>query len=311
MKKKLLENKNLPFIVFSSIFGALALSAIIVFWAFKDAEWVEVYQMALRWLVLPFCTFIASYYGTLKAAPKGLMWLCPVAFGLGISIVEWATYGSFSIVLLAVGALASLFGFTFAKMDRVEKAKEAKAAKIHAAMEAADVSESAAGAVNDEYVPHPDFIPDEDDTWADEIIAAEGFGEIKVDYAEPDPDFSIDAPDESENENNSEAEEEFTSNEESVKIDEAISDAADLDESTGELLSDSYEYANDEDSENGSKYTAEIDRVREDNGSEHCDNSSDDAASDTEAVTAEGVEDDDSQCALNDSCDQNDPDSVD
>ena len=311
MKKKLLENKNLPFIVFSAIFGALALSAIIVFWAFKDAEWVEVYQMALRWLVLPICALVASYLGTLKVAPKGLMWLCPVAFGLGISIVEWATYGFFSIVLLAVGALASLFGFTFAKMDRVEKAKEARAAKIHAAMEAADVSESLADDGNDEYVPHPDFIPDEDDTWADEVIAAEGFGEIKVDYAEPDPDFSIDAPDESEKECDSRVGEEFTSNEEPAKIDEAISDAANSSESTSESLFDSCEYENYEDNDNGSKDIAESDHERENNNSEHCDNGSDDAASDTEAVTVEGAEDDGSQCAIDDSCDQNDSDSTD
>ena len=188
---------NLPFIVFSAIFGAIALSAIIIFWVGKDAEWVEVYQMAVRWLVLPICSLVASYVGTLKKAPGGLMWLCPVAFGVGMSVVEWATYGSFSIVLLVMGALASLFGFTFAKMDRTEKARAAKAKKIRAAMESGEELEKLDVNAEADENPHPDFIPDEDDTWADEVIANEGFGDMKVDYAESDPDFSIDAPDES------------------------------------------------------------------------------------------------------------------
>lgn len=199
MENQNVQNKrdiNLPFIVFSAIFGALALSAIIIFWIDKDAEWVEVYQMAVRWLVLPICSLVASYVGTLKKAPKGLMWLCPVAFGVGMSVVEWATYGSFSIVLLVMGALASLFGFTFAKMDRAEKARAAKAEKIRAAMESGEELEKHEVKAEEDENPHPDFIPDEDDTWADEVIAKEGFGDIKVDYAESDPDFSIDAPDE-------------------------------------------------------------------------------------------------------------------
>lgn len=193
------NKKNVPFIVFSAIFGALALSAVIIFWAWKDAEWVEVYQMAMRWLVLPVCALVASYTGTIHKAPKGLMWLCPIAFGLGISVVEWATYGSFSVVLLFMGALASLFGFTFAKQDRAEKAKAAKAAKIREAMECGEeLIESKESDVNGGSDPHPDFIPDENDTWADEVIANEGFGDLKVDYAESDPDFTIDAPEEAE-----------------------------------------------------------------------------------------------------------------
>lgn len=198
MKNHTVQNKkdiNLPFVVFSAIFGALAVSAIIIYHVDKDAEWVEIYQMAMRWLVLPICSLVASYMGTLKKEPKGLMWICPVAFGAGISIVEWATYGSFSIVLLLMGALASLFGFTFAKMDRAEKARAAKAAKIRVAMESVEKpEESGAEASSEDGNPHSDFIPDEDDTWADDVIAREGFGDVKVDYAESDPDFSIDAP---------------------------------------------------------------------------------------------------------------------
>ena len=198
MENKHLEKKNienLPFIIFSAVFGVLALSAIIVFWTCGDAEWVELYQMAMRWLVLPICALVASYVGTLKKAPRGLMWLCPVVFGVGISVVEWATYGSFSIVLLVMGAAASLFGFTFAKMDRAEKAREARVAKKRAAMAEAS-EEPSRTPVADEYNPGSDYIPDEDDTWADKVIAEEGFHEVKVDYAESDPDFSIDAPEE-------------------------------------------------------------------------------------------------------------------
>ena len=230
MENKQLEKKNvenLPFIIFSAIFGALALSAIIIFWACGDAEWVEVYQMAMRWLILPIAALVASYVGTLKKAPHGLMWLCPVAFGVGISIVEWATYGSFSIVLLIMGAGASLFGFTFAKMDRTEKAREARAAKKRAAMEGASVEPSETIAA-DEYNPGSDFIPDEDDTWADNVIAEEGFGEVKVDYAESDPDFSIDAPEKSLDEARSE---------EDAAIDDADTEASeerDLETCAGE-----------------------------------------------------------------------------
>ena len=197
----IMENKtqvkkiNLPFVVFSSIFLALAISAIAFFHLWGDVEWVKLYLVAMRWLILPVLSLVVGYTATINKAPKGLIWLTPLALGFGISLVEWATYGSFSIVLLGLGALAALFGFTFAKMDRKEKAREAKKAAKKAGVVAEEVREVETVARDDEYNPGADYVPDENDTWADEVLAEEGYGEVKVDYAEPDPDFSIDSPD--------------------------------------------------------------------------------------------------------------------
>lgn len=211
MENKVIQNKknvNAPFIAFSTVFGVLALSAIVVFWAWQDAEWVKVYQMAMRWLVLPICALVASYAGTLKKAPKGLVWSCPIAFGVAISLVEYLTYslkdfyageemGSLSVVLILIGALASLFGFTFAKMDRAEKARAARAAKKRDEKEGAEKIEDVKPAIPEyEYNPGSDFIPDENDTWAEKVLSEEGYGDVKVDYVESDPNFSIDSPDE-------------------------------------------------------------------------------------------------------------------
>jgi hypothetical protein len=193
--KTQLKKTNVPFVVFSSIFGALALSAIVFFHLWGDVEWVKLYLVAMRWLVLPILSLVVGYTATINKAPKGLIWLAPVILGFGISLVEWATYGSFSIVLLGLGALAALFGFTFAKMDRKEKAREARKAAKKAGAVAEDMAKPEAAVHDDEYNPGADFVPDDDDTWADEVLAEEGYGEIKVDYAESDPDFTIDSPD--------------------------------------------------------------------------------------------------------------------
>jgi hypothetical protein len=193
--KTQLKKTNVPFVVFSSIFGALALSAIVFFHLWGEVEWVKLYLVAMRWLVLPILSLVVGYTATINKAPKGLIWLVPVILGFGISLVEWATYGSFSIVLLGLGALAALFGFTFAKMDRKEKAREARKAAKKAGAVAEDMAKPKAAVHDDEYNPGADFVPDDDDTWADEVLAEEGYGEIKVDYAESDPDFTIDSPD--------------------------------------------------------------------------------------------------------------------
>jgi hypothetical protein len=193
--KTQLKKTNVPFVVFSSIFGALALSAIVFFHLWGEVEWVKLYLVAMRWLVLPILSLVVGYTANINKAPKGLIWLAPVILGFGISLVEWATYGSFSIVLLGLGALAALFGFTFAKMDRKEKAREARKAAKKAGAVAEDMAKPKAAVHDDEYNPGADFVPDDDDTWADEVLAEEGYGEIKVDYAESDPDFTIDSPD--------------------------------------------------------------------------------------------------------------------
>lgn len=223
--KTQLKKTNVPFVVFSSIFGALALSAIVFFHLWGDVEWVKLYLVAMRWLVLPILSLVVGYTATINKAPKGLIWLAPVILGFGISLVEWATYGSFSIVLLGLGALAALFGFTFAKMDRKEKAREARKAAKKAGAVAEDMANPKAAVHDDEYNPGADFVPDDDDTWADEVLAEEGYGEIKVDYAESDPDFTIDSPDAVNEEG-----------EASVKSedDEAIADAYDADDTMPE-----------------------------------------------------------------------------
>ena len=223
--KTQLKKTNVPFVVFSSIFGALALSAIVFFHMWGDVERVKLYLVAMRWLVLPILSLVVGYTATINKAPKGLIWLAPVILGFGISLVEWATYGSFSIVLLGLGALAALFGFTFAKMDRKEKAREARKAAKKAGAVAEDMAKPKAAVHDDEYNPGADFVPDDDDTWADEVLAEEGYGEIKVDYAESDPDFTIDSPDAVNEED-----------EASVKSedDEAITDAYDTDDAMPE-----------------------------------------------------------------------------
>ena len=223
--KTQLKKTNVPFVVFSSIFGALALSAIVFFHLWGDVEWVKLYLVAMRWLVLPILSLVVGYTATINKAPKGLVWLAPVILGFGISLVEWATYGSFSIVLLGLGALAALFGFTFAKMDRKEKAREARKAAKKAGAVAEDMAKPKAAVHDDEYNPGADFVPDDDDTWADEILAEEGYGEIKVDYAESDPDFTIDSPDAVNEEDEASVESED---------DEAITDAYDTDDTMPE-----------------------------------------------------------------------------
>ena len=198
MENRSKKERNLPLIVFSAIFGVLALSAIILFHILPDAEWVKIYLVAMRWLVLPVCSLVASYTATINKAPKGKMWLLPIIYGVGISLVEWATYGTFSVALVVIGAFASLFGFTFAKMDRAEKAREAKKNAKKTIVE--EAPQPMAEPRADEYNPGADFVPDENDTWADEVLAEEGYGDVKVDYAESDPDFSVDSPDEFVNE---------------------------------------------------------------------------------------------------------------
>lgn len=223
--KTQLKKTNVPFVVFSSIFGALALSAIVFFHLWGDVEWVKLYLVAMRWLVLPILSLVVGYTATINKAPKGLIWLTPVILGFGISLVEWATYGSFSIVLLGLGALAALFGFTFAKMDRKEKAREARKAAKKAGAVAEDMAKPKAAVHDDEYNPGADFVPDDDDTWADEVLAKEGYGEIKVDYAQPDPDFTIDSPNAVNEEDEASVESED---------DEAIADTYDTEETMPE-----------------------------------------------------------------------------
>lgn len=232
--KTQLKKTNVPFVVFSSIFGALALSAIVFFHLWGDVEWVKLYLVAMRWLVLPILSLVVGYTATINKAPKGLIWLAPVILGFGISLVEWATYGSFSIVLLGLGALAALFGFTFAKMDRKEKAREARKAAKKAGAVAEDMAKPKAAVHDDEYNPGADFVPDDDDTWADEVLAEEGYGEIKVDYAESDPDFTIDSPDAVNEEDEASVKSEDDEASAKSEDDEAITDAYDTDETMPE-----------------------------------------------------------------------------
>ena len=209
--------------VFMIIYGVLALSAIAVFWIFKDDQFSVLYVMAALWLALPVGAMVISYSMTAERGPKGLTWLLPVAFGATMCAVEFLTLSLAeilegggripSITLLIIGVSASLIGFTFAKQDRVEKEraerarkkKEAKAAK----KEGKKLSEAKENSANvaqenapktvtheDDYNPGTDFIPDENDTWADEVLEREGYGKEQVEYAEFDSDFSIDLPEE-------------------------------------------------------------------------------------------------------------------
>ena len=221
MEKKALR-KLTKHHVFMIIYGVIALSAVAVFWIFKDNPIATIYDMAVLWLALPVGSMIISYSMTAERGPKGLLWLLPLAFGAVMCAVEFLTLSLAEIVeggtkmpsiaLLLIGAFASLVGFTFAKQDRVEKEraerakrkKEAKAAaktdkKLGKAKDAIDaVEEKAPETVvhEDDYNPGADFIPDENDTWADEVLEREGYGKEQVEYATSDTDFSIDMPEE-------------------------------------------------------------------------------------------------------------------
>ncbi len=195
------------------IYAIFALSEILIYWIFRGQgkEWVETYNHVILYLVLPLGSLFLSYMFTVDKAPKGLKMLIPLAFGVAISLTEYLSYslGDIldgkptipSIILLLYGVFASLFGFTFAKQDRAENARIEKAKKKQQAMcivadEGEDEIREAAPkkSYEDDYNPGREFIPDDDDTWADEVIAKEGFGELKVEYAEHDADFSIDSP---------------------------------------------------------------------------------------------------------------------
>lgn len=221
MEKKALR-KLTKHHVFMIIYGVIALSAVAVFWIFKDNPIATIYDMAVLWLALPVGSMIISYSMTAERGPKGLLWLLPLAFGAVMCAVEFLTLSLAQIVeggtkmpsiaLLLIGAFASLVGFTFAKQDRVEKEraerakrkKEAKAAaktgkKLGKEKDAIDaVEEKAPETVvhEDDYNPGADFIPDENDTWADEVLEREGYGKEQVEYATSDADFSIDMPEE-------------------------------------------------------------------------------------------------------------------
>ena len=247
-----MENKALRKLtkhhVFMIIYGVLALSAIAVFWIFKDNPFSVLYVMAALWLVLPVGSMVVSYAMSAERGPKGLTWLLPVAFGATMCAVEFLTLSlaeiieggqkAPSITLMIVGAFASLIGFTFAKQDRVEKEraerarkkKEAKAAakagkKLSEAEDyhANEAQEKAPETVahEDDYNPSADFIPDENDTWADEVLEREGYGKEQVEYAESDPDFSIDLP-----------EENGIDTPEEIEAEESIKDAAEHAEET-------------------------------------------------------------------------------
>lgn len=221
MEKKALR-KLTKHHVFMIIYGVIALSAVAVFWIFKDNPIATIYDMAVLWLALPVGSMIISYSMSAERGPKGLIWLLPLAFGATMCAVEFLTLSLAeiieggtkmpSIALLVIGAFAALVGFTFAKQDRVEKEraerarkkKEAKAAakaekKLGKTEETADVAEEKAPETvirEDDYNPGADFIPDEDDTWADEVLEREGYGKEQVEYAASDADFSIDMPEE-------------------------------------------------------------------------------------------------------------------
>ena len=207
--------------VFMIIYGVIALSAVAVFWIFKENPISTIYDMAVLWLALPIGSMVVSYSMSIERGPKGLTWLLPIVFGASMSAVEFLTLSMAEIVeggekmpsitLLLIGAFASLVGFTFAKQDRVEKERAERAKKKKEAKAAAkagkslevvetdvlDVAQEAAKTVvhEDDYNPGADFIPDENDTWADEVLEREGYGKEQVEYAQSDADFSIDMPD--------------------------------------------------------------------------------------------------------------------
>ena len=195
------------------IYAVFALSEILLYWIFhgKENEVVEIYNYVILYLVLPLGSLFISYMLTIEEAPKGSKMLLPLAFGGAIALTEYVSFtiGNLgngglpipSIVLLLYGIFASLFGFSFAKKDRAENEKIERAKRKYQqerglVQDGSEAEEPKQRITHeDDYNPSKEFIPDEDDTWADEVIAREGFGELKVEYAEHDADFSIDSPD--------------------------------------------------------------------------------------------------------------------
>lgn len=215
MEEKNMKKLNKTHILFI-VFGALALLEIGAFWLFSGNEAATVYVFVGLYLVLPMGALFASYMMTVDEEPKGFKIYLPIILGTAIGAVWFLTFGvtnlingnSVGVPLLQMflGAFASLVGLSFAKKDRTERRREEqKRKKREKAMGIAsgDVTETAYEPKHidheDDYNPGRDFIPDANDTWADEIIAREGFGEMKVDYAEYDADFSIDLPGADEN----------------------------------------------------------------------------------------------------------------
>lgn len=295
MEKKALR-KLTKHHVFMIIYGAIALSAVAVFWIFKDNPIAMIYDMAVLWLALPVGSMIISYSMTAERGPKGLLWLLPLAFGAVMCAVEFLTLSLAEIVeggtkmpsiaLLLIGAFASLVGFTFAKQDRVEKEraertkrkKEAKAAaktgkKLGKAKDAIDaVEEKAPEAVvhEDDYNPGADFIPDENDTWAEEVLEREGYGKEQVEYATSDTDFSIDMPEEaaaSTVEDTTEAE--FAPAEEAESA--PVADVEEITEPDDEVKSETTEDSEPETEPTESSEDDEIDDAPEANESDEAD----------------------------------------
>ena len=215
MEEKNIKKLNKTHIIFI-VFGALALLEIGAFWLFSGNEAATVYVNAGLYLVLPMGALFASYMMTVDEEPKGFKIYLPIILGTAIGAVWFLTFGvanmmngnsaGVPLLWMFLGAFASLVGLSFAKKDRTERRREEqKRKKREKAMGIAsgDVTETAYEPKHidheDDYNPGRDFIPDADDTWADEVIAREGFGEMKVDYAEYDADFSIDLPGADEN----------------------------------------------------------------------------------------------------------------
>ncbi len=248
------KHRNL---ILFAVYAVLALSVVAVFWIWKDTpikgELVaRIYTHAFLWIVLPLMSLSISYVIAFGKAPAKVKIFMPLIFGGSMAAVEYVTLclekiiaeeNSLPILSLVVGLVASFFGLVFGKIDRAAKDKEDGGADE--AISEAPKTESAPKAERkaEEYDPGDEFIPDEDDTWADEVLEREGFGELTVDYAEHDSDLSVDSPD-GDNEcdgDGSEAWEDVPCEEDSAcddgennSVEEPLADAVDNDENSSD-----------------------------------------------------------------------------
>ncbi len=195
-KKFKFTRDNICLIAYGAVFAICALA----FWLFCPPDGANVYTMVVLWLVMPLASVLFSYMLTVSERPRGWKRFIPFICAAILMLLEYVTIAlknmiAFpgnvnppSIFLAIFGMVASLIGFSFAKQDRKENAKATKQKKV----------------IVEEEVKLP---------------------EPEIDYAESDANFSIDSPEEIENNETEEAKSEVAEDSEiTAAAEEALTD---------------------------------------------------------------------------------------
>ena len=194
-KKFKFTRDNICLIAYGAVFAICALA----FWLFCPPDGANVYTMVVLWLVMPLASVLFSYMLTVSERPRGWKRFTPFICAAALMLLEYVTIAlknmiAFpgnvnppSIFLAIFGMVASLIGFSFAKQDRKENAKATKQKNV----------------IVEEEVKLP---------------------EPEIDYAESDANFSIDSPEEIENNETEEAKSEVAEDSEITAAEEALAD---------------------------------------------------------------------------------------